>query len=169
MQLVEVNKVITITYELKENDQKGELMERMDANYPFVFLFGTGALLPAFEQELEGLTEKDSFEFVLNCQQAYGEVQEENIINVPRAIFQIEGAEPPNLIVKNNYVALTDDHQETHHGKILDFNDLMVKVDFNHVMAGKNLFFKGAILNIREATVEEIIQQHHLPLDGIRG
>ena len=169
MQRVEENKVITITYELKENSPKGELMERMDVNYPFVFLFGTGALLPAFERELEGLTEKDSFEFVLKCREAYGEVNEENIINVPRAVFQIEGAEPPNLVVKNNYVALTDNHGETHHGKILEFNDLMVKVDFNHVMAGKDLHFKGAILNIREASVDEIINQHHLPMNGVRG
>ncbi|MEL6720147.1 MAG: FKBP-type peptidyl-prolyl cis-trans isomerase [Bacteroidota bacterium] len=168
MQRVEENKVITITYELKENDHKGELMERMDANYPFVFLFGTGALLPAFERELAGLTEQDSFEFVLKCREAYGEVKEENIVNVPRAVFQVEGAEPPNLVEENNYVALTDDHGETHHGKILSFNDLMVRVDFNHVMAGKNLHFKGAILNIRDATVDEIIQKHHLPLDGIR-
>ncbi|MEM0992695.1 MAG: FKBP-type peptidyl-prolyl cis-trans isomerase [Bacteroidota bacterium] len=163
MQKIEDNKVVTITYELRENDNKGELMERMDANYPFTFLFGTGALLPAFEAALEGLSEKDSFEFVLASNEAYGKVEEANIVNVPRAVFQVEGAEPPNLVVKDNFVALTDDMGETHHGKILDFNNLMVKVDFNHVMAGKNLHFKGAILNIRAASVDEIIRKHHIP------
>ncbi|MEM9846454.1 MAG: FKBP-type peptidyl-prolyl cis-trans isomerase [Bacteroidota bacterium] len=163
MQKIEDNKVVTITYELRENNNKGELMERMDANYPFTFLFGTGALLPAFEAALEGLSEKDSFEFVLASNEAYGKVEEANIVNVPRAVFQVEGAEPPNLVVKDNFVALTDDMGETHHGKILDFNNLMVKVDFNHVMAGKNLHFKGAILNIRAASVDEIIRKHHIP------
>ncbi|MEM9884744.1 MAG: FKBP-type peptidyl-prolyl cis-trans isomerase [Bacteroidota bacterium] len=163
MQTIEDHKVVTLTYELREDNAQGELMERMDANYPFTFLFGTGALLPAFEAELEGLTEKDSFEFVLSSNDAYGKVKAENIINVPRAIFQVEGAEPPNLVVKDNFVALTDDTGETHHGKILEFNDLMVKVDFNHVMAGKNLHFKGAVLYIRSASVDELIRKHHIP------
>ena len=131
MQRIEENKVVTITYELRENNHEGELIERIVANYSFTFLFGTGALLPAFETALKGLTEKDSFEFILSSNDAYGKIAGENIINVPRAIFQIEGAEPPNLVVKDNFVALTDDMGETHHGKILDFNELIVKVDLS--------------------------------------
>lgn len=167
MQKIEEDKVVTIVYDLRANDQNGELLERMNANYPFTFLFGTGALLPAFEANLKGLTEKDSFEFVLRSAEAYGAVQEENIVNVPRAVFAVEGAEPPNLVVESNFVALTDDHGETHHGKILTINDLMVKVDFNHVMAGRDLHFKGAILQIRPATVDELVRQHHIPDSGI--
>lgn len=160
---VEDHQVVTITYELRENDQAGELLERMDANYPFTFLFGTGALLPAFEANLEGLTERDSFEFTLKPKEAYGAVMQGNIIDVPRAVFQVDGAEPANLVVKDSFIKLTDDQGAMHHGKILDFNDLAVKVDFNHVMAGKTLHFKGAILHIRKATVDELIRKHHIP------
>ncbi|MEM1325316.1 MAG: FKBP-type peptidyl-prolyl cis-trans isomerase [Bacteroidota bacterium] len=168
MNTIGENRVVTITYDLRENSAEGELLERMNANYPFTFLFGTGALLPAFEANLKGLTERDSFEFVLSPSEAYGAVEEANIVNVPRAVFQVEGAEPPNLVVQDNFVALTDDQGETHHGQIVDINDLMVKVNFNHVMAGKQLHFKGAILNIRPASVDEIIRQHHIPESGIK-
>ncbi len=160
---VEDQQVVTITYELREKSKDGELLERMDANYPFTFLFGAKALLPAFEANLEGLTEKDSFEFTLDPEEAYGEVMQGNIIDVPRAVFQVDGVEPDNLVVKDNFIKLSDDRGNTHHGKILNFNDLTVTVDFNHVMAGKALHFKGAILNIRKATIDELIRKHHIP------
>lgn len=164
---IEENKIITIVYELHENSADGELMERVNANYPFTFMFGTGALLPAFEAQLEGLSEEGTFEFVLKAQEAYGCKEDGNIIDVPRIVFQVEGAEPPNLIVKDNFIALTDEGGMTHHGKILDFNAHKVKVDFNHVMAGKDLHFKGAVLNIREASVDELIKQHYIPKGGV--
>jgi FKBP-type peptidyl-prolyl cis-trans isomerase SlyD len=168
MNEIDKNQVVTITYDLREGDSKGELLERMDANYPFTFLFGTGALLPAFEAHLKGLTERDSFDFTLSPAEAYGSVEEANIVNVPRAVFQVEGVEPPNLVVQDNFVALTDDLGETHHGQIIAINDLMVKVNFNHVMAGKVLHFTGAILQIRPASVDEIVRQHHIPDSGIQ-
>ncbi len=160
---VEEHHVVTITYELRDGNAAGEMMERMDANYPFTFLFGSGALLPEFEQNLYGLTERDSFEFILKAEDAYGEIEKGNILDIPRSVFQVDGVEPPNLLVKDNFVRLTDDEGNHHNGKILDFNDFKVKVDFNHVMAGKDLHFKGAILNIRKATVDELIRQHYIP------
>lgn len=162
------NNIITIVYELRENNAEGELMERVNVNYPFTFMFGTGALLPAFEAHLEGLGEDGVFEFVLPFKEAYGKKEEGNIIEVPRVVFQIEGAEPPNLVTKDNFIALTDEGGMTHHGKILDFDRHKVKVDFNHVMAGKNLHFKGAVLSIRKATVDELIKQHYIPTGGVR-
>lgn len=166
---VEEQQVVTLTYELREKDRNGELLERMDANYPFVFLFGTGALLPAFERHLYGRSERDTFEFILSPKEAYGMPEQGNIIDVPRSAFLVDGMEPLHLVVKENLIQLTDDLGDVHHGKILDFNDTVVKVDFNHVMAGKYLHFKGAILHIRKASIDELIRQHYIPEMGIRG
>ncbi len=166
---VEEHNVITLTYELRDGGPEGELMERMDANYPFIFLFGTGKLLEAFEAKLFGLKESDSFEFTLSFMDAYGPRLESNIADVPRNIFKIDGQEPPGLVVEENYVELTDTDGMSHQGKILSFSDEEVVVDFNHAMAGKDLHFKGAILNIRKATVDELIRKHYIQEDGIRG
>lgn len=166
--IVEEQNVITITYELRDGGPEGELLERMDIHYPFIFLFGTGKLLPAFEEQLFGLTANDSFEFTLKPEQAYGPVEPGNIIDVPQKAFQIDGEVPPNMLVEGNYVALTDDQGETHHGKILSFDEEKAKVDFNHAMAGKTLHFKGAIIHIRKATVDELIRKHYIKADGVR-
>ncbi len=165
--IVEEHNIVTIAYELREGGPDGELMERMDINWPFKFLFGSGKLLPAFEENLRGLSEDDTFEFVLQPDEAYGVIQKGNIIDVPIKAFEINGAIPPNLIVENTYVSLVDDTGESHQGKILSYSDTHVKVDFNHAMAGKQLHFKGVVLHIREATVDELIRKHYIQEDGI--
>ncbi|NJL76046.1 MAG: peptidylprolyl isomerase [Saprospiraceae bacterium] len=167
--IVEENNVVTIHYELRDGNSEGELMERMDVNYPFSFLFGSGALLPAFESNLEGLTERDGFEFILKAEDAYGPLDEESIIDVPRFVFRLDGEEPEDLVEEGNFVALTDEDGGVHHGKILTFDEEKVNIDFNHVMAGKDLHFKGAILNIRGASVDELIQKRYIPQGGVRG
>ena len=161
--IVEENKVVEITYDLRENDLRGELLERMDVNYPFKFFFGNGRLLPAFEEHLYGLAEGDAFEFTLPPEAAYGPRYDNNIIDVPRDVF----SEVPNAVVEGNFVALTDDHGETHRGRVLTFSDAAVRVDFNHAMAGKTLHFRGAILHIRPATVDELVRRHYIEADGV--
>ena len=167
--IVEEQNVITITYELREDGPEGEVLERTDLNHPFKFLFGTGRLLPDFERNLEGLHEQDGFEFTLPPDQAYGEVETDNVVEVPMEVFRDEtGQVARELLVKDNFIALTDNTGETHHGKILDWNDEAVTIDFNHALAGKSLHFKGTILNIRKATVDELVRQHYIEEDGLR-
>ncbi|MCB0548871.1 MAG: FKBP-type peptidyl-prolyl cis-trans isomerase [Phaeodactylibacter sp.] len=164
--IVEEQNIITIAYELREGGSDGELLERMDANYPFKFYFGSGRLLPAFEQHLEGLEEGQPFEFILPPEQAYGPVDPRNIIGVPREAFRHLG---DNVLVKDNFITLTDDNGEAHNGRILSWTEDMVQVDFNHAMAGKTLHFSGVVLNIRNATVDELIRKNYVEEDGVRG
>lgn len=168
MNVIEEQQVVTLTYELREEGPQGELLERMDANYPFIFLFGTGKLLRAFEDHLFGLGEEDAFEFVLSPGEAYGPVRSSDIVSVPIHAFKIDGEVPANMLVEGNYVALTNDEGQTYNGKILTWDDQQVKVDFNHAMAGKTLHFKGAVLNIRPATIDELVRKHYIENDGVR-
>ena len=164
--IVEEQHVITISYELRENDKNGELMERMDHNYPFVFLFGTGKLLAAFEAHLEGLAEGDTFDFILPPEKAYGPMRADFVVTVERSLFEQHG-EMPVSVRKDNYVTLTDDLGVAHNGVIIGFDDHKVKVDLNHSMAGKYLHFKGVILKIRPATVDELVRKHYIQEGGV--
>lgn len=166
---VEEQNVVTLTYRLYEDGPTGELLEQMDANHPFSFLFGTGKLLPAFEAHLEGLAEHDSFAFTLSPAEAYGPVRVDHIVAVPLSLFQDEAGRPrEDLLIKGNFVALTDDQGETHHGRVESWNDESVTIDFNHAMAGLTLYFEGTILRIRPATVDELIRRHYIQDDGLR-
>ncbi len=162
--IVEENNIVEITYDLREKDAGGVLLERMDVNYPFKFFFGNGRLLPAFEEHLYGLSEGDTFEFILSPEEGYGPRYDNNIIDVPRDVFR----DAPQAVAEGNFVALTDDHGETHQGCVLSFTQDTVRVDFNHAMAGKTLHFEGTILHIRPATVDELVRRHYIEADGIR-
>ena len=157
--------IITLSYELRSGHAKGLLLERMDVNYPFKFYYGSGKLLPAFEQNLLGLEEGQSFSFTLSPEEAYGLVNEANIQELPRNVFE---SADENLLVKGNYITVTDEYGSQHNGKILSWDDQTVRIDFNHAMAGKTLHFSGVVLNIRPATIDELIRKSYIEEDGIR-
>jgi len=48
-------KVVSLTYELRQNDAAGEIIQKVEKDRPFVYLFGVGGLLPKFEESLSGL------------------------------------------------------------------------------------------------------------------
>jgi FKBP-type peptidyl-prolyl cis-trans isomerase SlyD len=165
---IEENRIITLTYELRDSNANGELLERMDARYPFVFLFGNGKLLQSFEENLRGLGSDDSFEFILPADQAYGRSNALNILKISQEDFKRAGDIPENYIQEGNMVNLTDDEGLSHNGKIVGIEAAQIKVDFNHAMVDKDLHFKGAVLAIREARLDELIQKHYIQEDGVR-
>ena len=59
------DKVVSLTYELRVDNNQGEIIETVDRNSPLTFLFGTGSLLPKFEDYLAGLKIGDAFDFNL--------------------------------------------------------------------------------------------------------
>ena len=168
--IVEEHNVVTLSYELREGGPQGEILEVMNVHYPFKFFCGGDQLLPAFEEQLRGLREGDAFEFILPPDLAYGDLDQDQVLDIPRDVFEEEdkgGLE--NLLIEGNFIQLTDEEGEQFNGKILCWDDELVKVDFNHAMAGKTLHFKGVVLNIRKATVDELIRKQVMEEDGVRG
>jgi FKBP-type peptidyl-prolyl cis-trans isomerase SlyD len=165
---IKEGKVVTLRYILRENDEHGQVLEIMDNVWPFEFLFGTGALLPAFEKELEGLSERGHFAFTLTPEQAYGYSAEENIIRVPMTAFMVEGRVPEGMLVQGQSLTLTDDQGDSHTGRVVSWDKEAVTMDFNHIMSGKTLHFSGQVLRIRDASAGELARNHHIPEDGIQ-
>ncbi|PHN05047.1 FKBP-type peptidyl-prolyl cis-trans isomerase [Flavilitoribacter nigricans] len=163
---VDEQRIITIAYELREANAEGPVVEIMDANWPFKFYYGSGKLLPAFEEKLYGLEEGEAFKFILSPAEAYGEVRQSEIIDLPMDLFE---QSPETPLAEGKYVTVTDDQGGQHNGMILSWNNTAVKVDFNHAMAGKALHFSGVILNVRSATVDELIRKSYIKEDGVRG
>lgn len=168
--IVEEHNIVTLSYELREGGPEGEILEIMNVHYPFKFFCGGDQLLPAFEEQLRGLSEGDAFEFILPPGLAYGDLDLDQVLEIPRDVFEEEdkgGLE--NLLIEGNFIMLTDEEGEQFNGKILSWDNDLVKVDFNHAMAGKTLHFKGVVLNIRKATVDELIRKQVVEEDGVRG
>jgi FKBP-type peptidyl-prolyl cis-trans isomerase SlyD len=154
------NKVVSMTYTLKEESPEGILIQKVTEDRPFVYLFGIGGLLPAFKANLEGLNAGDDFSFVLKNNEAYGMPSEENVISLDKKIFEIDGIFDESVIKAGEIVPMEDENGYPLSGKILEVTNDGVVVDFNHPLAGLDLYFEGKIIDVRDATTEEIAHGH---------
>ena len=166
---IDDHRIVTLTYEVRDGGPSGTLLERMDANYPFKFMFGTGRMLPAWERRLYGLKSGMGFSFQLAPEDAYGMPDDQHLLDVPKSLFhnELEQIEP-GLLERGQYITLTDADGKAMNAKILDWDEETVKLDANHALAGKRLFFSGAVLNVREATVDELVRKQYIEEGGVR-
>lgn len=153
---IETNKMVSLIYELRENDSEGRIIESLDESRPLTFVYGTGRLLPVFEANINSLGIGDPFSFALNSEMAYGEKREDMIVDVPRSVFETDGKLNEEICRVGNEVPMMDQEGNPLSGTINEITDTYVKMDFNHPMADINLFFSGKVLNVREATESEL-------------
>jgi len=151
------NKMVTLTYVLRLNGFEGEVVEETTEEKPLEFIFGTGRMLQMFEDKLEGLLAGQEFKFELKADEAYGQINEEAKVEIPRNIFEINGSMDEELIKVGNMVPMQDAHGNRLNGIVLDVTEEHVKMDFNHPLAGDDLFFSGSVQEVREATDSEIM------------
>lgn len=151
------NKFVSVTYDLNvgEGDQL-ELMERATTEVPLSFIFGTGMMLPAFEDALKGLKAGDSFKFTISPAEAYGEFNEENVLELPKNIFEVDGKFDENMIQEGNTVPMMDSSGNRLNGSVIEVKEDIVIMDFNHPLAGETLHFNGEIIDVHEPSAEEI-------------
>jgi FKBP-type peptidyl-prolyl cis-trans isomerase SlyD len=158
---IENNKMVSLTYELRVNDEEGRVIETLDDTRPLKFIYGTGRLLPVFESNINSLRTGDPFKFKLESELAYGDKREDMIINVPISVFESDGKLNEDICKVGNEVPMTDSEGNPLTGIINEISDTYVKMDFNHPMAGLDLYFTGQILEVRDATDSEIAGTMH--------
>ena len=156
------NNVVFISYQLAFPDEDGQpdVVEIVDEKEPMVFIHGLSGLPEAFEENLLGLNEGDSFDFSISAEDAYGNVDPNAIIELPKSIFQAEDQSADDILQIGNFIPMTDDQGNRMQGLVVSIEGETVTMDFNHPLAEKTLMFQGKIIKIREATPEEIAHGH---------
>lgn len=154
---IEVNTVPSVTYTLSV---EGEKIESTDKDNPLVFLFGSGQMIPGFEKGLEGLSVGESYEITVSPAEGYGEVNPDAVMDVPMSVFEVEGKIDENMIQVGNALPMQDQNGNPLEGVIVEVNQEAVKMDFNHMLAGKTLNFQGEVVDVRQAEEDEISHGH---------
>jgi FKBP-type peptidyl-prolyl cis-trans isomerase SlyD len=156
------NNVVYISYQLAFPDEDGQpdVVEIVDEKEPMVFIHGLSGLPEAFEENLLGLNEGDTFDFSISAEDAYGNVDPNAIIELPKSIFQAEDQSADDILQIGNFIPMTDDQGNRMQGLVVSIEGETVTMDFNHPLAEKTLMFQGKILKIRKATPEEIAHGH---------
>lgn len=158
------NKFVSLTYALTVD---GQVVDQATAERPLDFIFGMGMLLPEFEKHITGCKVGDKFAFVLSAAQGYGDINAEAVVELPKDIFMVDGKVQDDILVVGNVLPMGDNMGNRMMGTIVSIDDSVVKMDFNHPMAGKILNFEGAVVGVREAT--EADMQMFQPQGGCSG
>lgn len=144
--------VVSIDYTLK-NDS-GEVLDASRDGSPLLYLHGRGNIIGGLEKALEGKQSGDSVEVRIAPEEAYGPVNEQLRQAVPRDRFQ--GVE--DLQVGMRFQAGTD--QGPVSVQIVAVEEDTVTVDGNHPLAGQHLNFTVKVVDVRQASEDEIAHGH---------
>lgn len=157
---IDKNMVVTVNYHLTKKET-GETIEETSAEKPFVFLHGTGGLLEDFENNLSNKKVGDTFDFAIEHKRGYGERNEQYLAEIPLTAFYGEdGKLDTENVVVGATLPMVDKEGEPLYGLVLEIGAETIKMDFNHPLAGIDLHFKGEVLEVREATKEELEHGH---------
>jgi FKBP-type peptidyl-prolyl cis-trans isomerase SlyD len=147
------NKVVTVNFKL--SDDQGNLLQTTTLEEPFIYLSGNNQILPKLEEVIDGMIIGGKKNLELDSSEAYGDYDEKAVQQVKKDTFP-EGS---NIQPGMEYMA----HSPEGHPVpfvIREVNDDDITIDFNHPLAGKNLSFDIELLDVREATEEELQHGH---------
>lgn len=142
------NKVVAIHYSL--HDQDGNHLDSSEGRAPLHYLHGLGHLIPGMEEGLEGKSKGDQFQLQIAPEKGYGVRNEQLIQQVPVKAFG-------GQTVEEGMQFNTQDGQMV---TIIKVDGESVTVDANHPLAGMDLHFGIEVVDIRQATPEEIEHGH---------
>lgn len=157
---IEKNKVVGVHYTLTESTADGQQVESTLGGQPLVFIHGIGMMIPDFEANLNGLKVGDQFSFGIAAANAYGEYDEGAIIEAPKSAFEIDGKIQDGLLEVGNMLPLQDQNGNRLDGMVAWVGLDTVKIDFNHPMAGVDLWFVGSVDSVRDADATELAHGH---------
>ena len=153
------NRFMTVAYRLytiEDGEEDEEPVEVANRRHPFQFITKLGLVLPKFEEQIGHLERGDEFDFVIPCQDAYGEFNDELMFDVPQTVFMIDGKLDFNYVHEGAVVPMMGEDGSRFNATIIEIKPDAITIDLNHPRAGQDLHFKGHIIDSRPATNEEI-------------
>ncbi len=142
------NKVAAIHYTLRDNE--GTIIDTSDGREPLHYLHGAGNLIIGMEEGLEGKIKGDKLNLKIAPAKGYGEIDPEMIQKVPRSAFGDQDVKKGMKFSTNQGGVVT----------VKEVGLDTVTVDANHPLAGVELNFDVEIMEVRNATDEEVSHGH---------
>ena len=140
--------------------QDESVFDSSEGNDPLAFLVGHQQMIPGFEQEMQGAKVGERRTFTLTPDRAYGERDESGIVQLPRSQF------PPDAELEVGMMLVAQVTEGPLPFRILTIGEENITVDFNHELAGHDLTFSVEVVELRDATEEELAHGHVHGPDG---
>jgi FKBP-type peptidyl-prolyl cis-trans isomerase SlyD len=149
---IENKRVVQIHYTLK--DHQGEILDSSAGKSPLPYIHGIGALIPGLEKQLLGRQAGDKFIAIVAPADGYGEYDEEQVFEVPASEF--EGDDELELGMQIQL----DTESGPAIATIVNMEEDVITLDLNHPLAGTTLNFDVEVVEVREATKQELDHGH---------
>lgn len=144
------NMIGAIAYKLTVDGEIEEVITPEDA---VEYLHGEENIIFGLEEALEGKTVGDSFAITISPDKGYGEYDEEEVDAIPLEEFALDTSD---LKVGEEIELWNEEDDDIFEATILEITDEYIKLDFNHPLAGKTLHYEVQVIDVREATAEEL-------------
>lgn len=159
MEKIEPGKYVELIYDLYEITDGGDekLVHQVDPADPEKIISGVtpGVIIP-LEKALQGLKAGDKYNVFVNAEEAFGPYDPEQVVELEKSIFEIDGKFDAEAIKVGEAIPMMTADGFRITGIVKEVGPEKVKMDFNHPLAGKNVRFKGSVLNVRDATPDEL-------------
>ena len=151
--LIGNNVVASIHYTL--TNDSGEVLDSSEGAEPLAYLHGAGNIIPGLENALAGKAAGSSLQVNIAPEDGYGEVQSELVQVVPREAFQGVDEIEPGMAFEAN-----DPEGQSRRIIVKSVAENEVTIDANHPLAGVPLNFDVQVVDVREASEEEVAHGH---------
>ncbi len=149
---IEAQKVVTLNYTL--TDSSGKVIDQSNDG-SFAYLHGASNIIPGLENALAGKTSGDALNVSVEPAEGYGERDPAKTQSVPREMFP----EDAEIEVGMQFHA-QGPNGETLVVTVVSVEGETVTVDGNHPLAGEQLNFAVEVVEVREASAEELDHGH---------
>ena len=145
------NTAVSFHYTL--TNSAGEALDSSVGSEPLVYLHGAGNIISGLEDALAGKSAGDKFNVTIEPEDAYGEKRAEMVQVVSKSMFGDMPVEEGMQF-----------HAEVSHGPgiitVVHIDGDEVTIDGNHPLAGETLTFDVEVMDVREATADELSHGH---------
>ena len=146
------NKVAVVTYTL--TNAGGAVLDEANEAQPFAFIAGVGNIIPGLDEAMAGKVAGDAVQVTVAPEDAYGERLDELTQVVPMEMFQ--GVD--NIEIGMQFQAQTEQGMSV--VTVAKVEEEQVTIDGNHPLAGETLNFDVKVLEVRDATEDELEHGH---------
>ncbi|AOT09197.1 FKBP-type peptidyl-prolyl cis-trans isomerase [Pseudoalteromonas luteoviolacea] len=151
------NAVVKMHYAVLDDDEN--TIDNTFDEEPLEFIIGTGFLIEGLENALIDKQAGDKVSVTVKPEEGYGERNDNLTQAVPKSMF--EGID---VEVGMQFRATTDEGEQA--VIVIGVEGEEVIVDGNHPLSGLTLHFDVEILEVREATADELAHGHVHSPDG---
>ncbi len=131
--------IIDYTLSLKN----GDVIESTKDDEPVTYVQGTGEVIDGLEQAVAGLEKGTKKDIILPVAQAFGPHDPEALLEIPKTDL------PPDSLVPETILHANGPKGQTINGKVLEVKESTVLVDFNHPLAGQEIYCAVHIIDVQ--------------------